>query len=460
MKLLIGYAKMNVQAIFPPVITNKIIHPLRCRLNSWHKNVAIISDYIKKSEYYTNEDLYNLQKKKLKNLCIQASKNCPYYKNRFEAAGVLPEKIDLDTLSKMPAVDRKDMRENFDNILNPNYPKEFLIKNATGGSSGEPLQYYNSRHTAIFSSALYKRGLDWAGMHPGDPHVKLWGAPADVQKISVGLKNRLWNYLYNRSIIDAFNVSHELFENQYHDFSKHPPAMLESYSNILYEFACYLKEKDKKSLSIGAVISSAGVLYDFQREVIQETISKNVFNRYGSREFGNIAQECDHHTGMHINMERFVVEIDAPDNNGTGDILVTDLENIAFPFIRYRIGDTGRISKNLCTCGRKSLLFENVIGRSLDIIKTPSGRMISGEMFPHFFKDFSQIILGQVVQDKKDHLEIRLKLKRGSSVFAIEPLIKKIKDTIGNEMKVSVNTEKDFVSNPTGKYRPVISNIK
>jgi phenylacetate-CoA ligase len=446
--------------MFPPLLTNKIIHPLRCRLNTWHKNVSDISASIIKSEWASADELYALQEKKLQKLCREAANGSSYYREIFYNTGIDPERIALDSLSKLPILDKTTIRENFGSIINQNYPKDQINKNATGGSSGEPLILCQSRHSNMFSAALYLRGLQWCGMKKGYPHVKLWGAPTDVQKTTTALKSRMWNYLYNMRTIDAFNAGYTLFEKEYCNLLNKTPFMLESYSNILYEFARYLKENEKERLLIPAVISSAGVLYDFQREVIQETISKNVFNRYGSREFGNIAQECDHHTGMHINMERFVIEIDTPDNNGTGDILVTDLENIAFPFIRYRIGDTGRISKNLCTCGRKSLLFENVIGRSLDIIKAPSGRMISGEMFPHFFKDFSQIILGQVVQDKKDHLEVRLKLKRGSSVFDIEPLIKKIKDTIGNEMKVSVNTEKDFVSNPTGKYRPVISNIK
>ena len=446
--------------MFSPLVTNKIIHPLRCRLNKWHKDVTAVSKEIKKTEYSSLDEHYDLQGKKLKNLCREAVSGSPFYKRVFSNAGINPETISFEQFSKLSILDKTKIRDNFDNIINQNYPKDQINQNATGGSSGEPLVFCQSRHSNIFSAALYLRGLKWCGMKQGYPHVKLWGAHTDVQKTTTALKSRMWNYLYNMRTIDAFNAGYTLFEKEYYNLLNKPPFMLESYSNILYEFARYLKENGKERLLIPAVISSAGVLYDFQREVIQETISKNVFNRYGSREFGNIAQECDHHTGMHINMERFVVEIDTPDNNGTGDILVTDLENIAFPFIRYRIGDTGRISKNLCTCGRKSLLFENVIGRSLDIIKTPSGRMISGEMFPHFFKDFPQIILGQVVQDKKDHLEIRLKLKRGSSVFDIEPLIKKIKDTIGNEMKVSVNTGKDFVSNPTGKYRPVISNIK
>ena len=216
----------------------------------------------------------------------------------------------------------------------------------------------------------------------------------------------------------------------------------------------------KSFLDIPAGVSRAFQWLRFKRKIIQQSISKNVFNRYGSREFGNMAQECAQHTGLHINMERFIIEIDNPDNDGAGDILVTDLENYAFPFIRYKIGDIGQITDEECICGRKSVMFKKIIGRNLDIIRTPSGKIISGVMFPRFFRDFPYIILGQVIQHKIDHIEIRLSLQQDASVQNIEPLINKIKKITNNELKISVNTEQGFIINPTGKYRPVISEIE
>ena len=34
-----------------------------------------------------------------------------------------------------------------------------------------------------------------------------------------------------------------------------------------------------------------------------------MFNRYGSREVGDIAQECAAHDGLHINADRILVEV-------------------------------------------------------------------------------------------------------------------------------------------------------
>ncbi len=446
--------------MFPYFITNKIIHPIRCRFIKWHKDIAFQSAKLSDTEWSSRDDLFSLQERKLKELCEIAHSGCTFYEKMFKDAGIEPDVVNLDSLSKLPIITKTTIRENFKGVLNRNYPEKEITQNATGGSSGEPFMFCQSRSSNIVSAALTQRGYNWCGMQQGLPFVKFWGAPTDVDRATTSIKSKIWSYLYNQKNIDAFNAGNKLFESEYLNFKRNPPFLLLSYSNILYEFALYIKKNNKNFLNIPAVVSSAGALYDFQRKSIQETISNNVFNRYGSREFGNTAQECAEHTGMHINMERFIIEIDNPDEGGTGDILVTDLENHAFPFIRYKIGDIGQITDKECPCGRKSVMFKKVIGRNLDIIRTPSGRIISGVMFPHFFKDFPDIILGQVIQDKIDHLEIRLKLQEGASLNNIEPLINKIKEATNNELKISVNTEEDFVINPTGKYRPVIFKIK
>jgi phenylacetate-CoA ligase len=59
---------------------------------------------------------------------------------------------------------------------------------------------------------------------------------------------------------------------------------------------------------------------------------------------------------MHVISENVIVEV--VDESGQavigkeGDILISDLNNRVMPFIRYRIGDRGRILASQCSCGR------------------------------------------------------------------------------------------------------------
>lgn len=446
--------------MFPYFITNKIIHPVRCRLIKWHKDVTFQSEKLSNTEWSNRNNLLSLQEHKLKKLCKIAYSSCTFYEEMFKNANLEPDAVSIDSLSKLPIITKAVIRENFKGVLNRDYPEKEISQNATGGSSGEPFVFCQSSDSQIVSAALTQRGYNWCGMQPGFPFVKLWGAPTDIQRTTTSIKSKFWNYLYNQRFIDAFNAGDDFLKHEHEQIKAQTPFLLLSYANILYEFALFIERNNKEFLNIPAVVSSAGTLYEFQREVIQRTISRNVFNRYGSREFGSIAQECAEHKGLHINMERFIIEIDNPDEYGVGDILVTDLENHVFPFIRYKIGDIGQLTGAECPCGRHSIMLRKVIGRELDVIRTPSGKMISGVIFPHFFKDFPEIILGQVIQDKIDHIEIRFKLQEGSSIRDIEPLVNKIEKVTNHELKISVNIDQDLIINPTGKYRPVISKIK
>ena len=69
-------------------------------------------------------------------------------------------------------------------------------------------------------------------------------------------------------------------------------------------------------------------------------------DRYGSREFGNMAMSCEQEDGLHVIPTAAIIEILRPDGSPAepgelGEIVITSLTARAMPMIRYRIGDTG-----------------------------------------------------------------------------------------------------------------------
>ena len=128
--------------MFPPKLTNRIIYPARCRLNKWHRAVRNASLDLKKGEYLSLDQLYKIQQTKLRQLFENAANGCPYYQRIFSQAGIDPRKFTLDMLSNLPVLDKGTIRENFNNLINEKYPRTEISKNATGGSSGEPLVFY------------------------------------------------------------------------------------------------------------------------------------------------------------------------------------------------------------------------------------------------------------------------------------------------------------------------------
>jgi phenylacetate-CoA ligase len=217
-------------------------------------------------------------------------------------------------------------------------------------------------------------------------------------------------------------------------------------------------------------MTSAGTLHDHMRETIRETFQAPVFNRYGSREVGDIACGCGVHEGLHVSAPTHYVEILRPDGTPTepgevGEIVVTLLTNYAMPLIRYRIGDMGAWAESTCACGRSWPLLSNVTGRVSDTFLTEDGKSIHGEFFTHLFYGEEWVQKFQVVQESVHQVTITIvpaewgdDLKRRHRAE-----MNVIREHIHSVMGQSCNVTFDFCSNirPTdsGKYRYTISRV-
>jgi phenylacetate-CoA ligase len=176
-----------------------------------------------------------------------------------------------------------------------------------------------------------------------------------------------------------------------------------------------------------------------------------------------IGAECPEHSGLHVAADNLYVEFARdgipcePDESG--EVLLTDLHNYGMPLIRYRVGDVGSWNGNACRCGRGLPLMNALEGRTLDFIRTPSGRLVSGAFFPHFLKDFPTVRAFQVLQERREAVTVRMTLEGGLSADD-ESLVKgTIARTIGSDVAIEWQLGPDVVIERTRKFRPVISTV-
>jgi phenylacetate-coenzyme A ligase PaaK-like adenylate-forming protein len=104
------------------------------------------------------------------------------------------------------------------------------------------------------------------------------------------------------------------------------------------------------------------------------TISKgfcdNIYDRYGSAELsGSVAQQCHDKTGLHVNTEMSFIEVlkgNEPCQEGErGRIVITNLRNLAAPFIRYEQEDEA-VFLDDCPCGRQLPMISAIRGERKD----------------------------------------------------------------------------------------------
>jgi phenylacetate-CoA ligase len=163
-------------------------------------------------------------------------------------------------------------------------------------------------------------------------------------------------------------------------------------------------------------------------------------------------------------MDNLIVEVIKEDGSPampgeTGDLIITDLHNYGMPFIRYRIGDMAVATDHVCSCGRGLTLLADVVGRSLDVIRTRDGRNVPGEFFPHLMKEFKGIDRFQVIQDEIDHLEVKIVKNAAFSDGEYNFIRNEIVKVVGGGMRIDYSFVASIPLTRTGKFRVTISEI-
>ena len=123
------------------------------------------------------------------------------------------------------------------------------------------------------------------------------------------------------------------------------PMSLVGFVRPVLAMAQWITRTATTSTRSASIVTGAEALYEAERKEIESAFHCPVFNTYGCREFMLIAAECEQQAGLHINADHLVVEIVGPAGqavtDASGDVVITDLHNLAMPLVRYHNGDQG-----------------------------------------------------------------------------------------------------------------------
>jgi phenylacetate-CoA ligase len=315
-------------------------------------------------------------------------------------------------------------------------------------------------------TADIQRHLGWAGWKLGQPHAYIWGANFEINT-QESLRTRLIDWVWNRFTTNAFVLTDASMTAFARQVQRRRPKLLFGYASSLYRFAQFVRDNpDYGDITFKGIFSSAEVLLPIVHQFLTDTFDCPVFNRYGSKELGGIACECPAHTGLHISAEDNFVEIlsqGRPTQPGEcGDIIVTNLNNLGMPFIRYHTEDIGSWREpGDCPCGRTAPMLQTIQGRVVDSFKTRdrrtawagfAGAGYSGLAHPSI-KQF------QIVQKSLDLMVVRL-VKSGEIPQAIlDGLVKTIKTAFGANVEVQFEFPNEIPLLPSGKHQYAVSEL-
>ena len=374
-------ARLSLQAhlLYRPSLRRRRSHPVLARLGELE------------AEQWLSPKAVEARQAERAQTCIrQALREVPVYRRQAAALGIEADRFAFpDDLGRLPVLTREELQTAADGLVSREADRGQALWNHTGGSSGAPVAFLQDEEYRILNLAAVARHDRWAGWDFGRRTALLWGADRDLA-VRRGWREVVETRLLRRQVeLDAFDLSPAILDRFVDRLVAFAPEILRGYASVLALLAARLESTGRRLPPPRGIISCAETLDADTRAALRRVLGAPVFDRYGSREFGLIASECEAGT-LHVNTAGVHVEIldgDAPALPGTsGRVVITGLGCRVMPLVRYETGDVAMaLEPAPCGCGRGLPGLGRIVGRTSDFVVGADGRLIHGEFFTHLF---------------------------------------------------------------------------
>jgi phenylacetate-CoA ligase len=441
-------------------ICSNLLFPLQERLK--HHSTVAVRRSLEQTQWWTPEQLAQLQLQRLRALLQGAAARVPYYQQLFRQLDFDANQIQsLADLQRLPFLTKSLIREHFDALKA--HGAQGLAPCSTGGSSGEPLRFLIPLERVSHDVAAKWRATRWWDVDIGDREIVLWGSP-----IELGGQDRvkqIRDRVMRTKLLPAFAMSEAKLDEFVREIRAFRPKMLFGYPSALAYVAEHASKRGVRldDLGIKVAFVTAEKLYDAQRLQIERQFACKVANGYGGRDAGFIAHQCPV-GGAHITAEDIIVEIIGADDlpvaaGQPGEIVVTHLATADYPFIRYRTGDVGVLDTAICACGRGLPLLKEVQGRKNDFVKAVDGTIMHGAALTYVLRDLPGLLKFKVVQESLERVTVQLVTETDNLADVAQKIVNDFKARLGASVCVDVQRVAEIAPEKSGKYRFVISRI-
>jgi phenylacetate-CoA ligase len=369
--------------------------------------------FLQETERWPLERLLDLQAGFLRRLVRHAYRHTPHYRALLDERGLKPEDFGSSAdVAKLPLLDRATMRATLD-ARTATAPPHVAIKKTTSGSSGEPVTVQYNVESRHWRDAVRWRGYGWGGYQIGMRALHYWGVlPSEIvswwKQRKIDIDRRFKRDLY----LDSTPRDERSLQDAVAAIRRFRPHVIVAYASGAGALARFIEERRLRSWNDIPVLTGAERLLERDRASIAAAFGP-AFDTYGCREVMMVGAECEAHDGMHTAMENLLVELVVREPDGTvraaqpgeaGEVVITDLHNLACPMIRYLNGDVAiaRAPDAPCSCGRTLPRIGPIEGRVTETMYDGAGNPVSGLVFNILLAAIGQVARNFQITQRKD----------------------------------------------------------
>ena len=400
---------------------------------------------LQRTQWSDQGRLRRSQEARLRRLVAHAGRTVPFYRQRFERAGIDPDQIrGLRDLQRIPVTTKADLQAaGPDATLSSAFDPADLVREHTSGSTGRPFTVAFDRRFVAVRDALFLRVLATAGYRLSD-RLMLVTSARDK-------RDRFWPRWRYASI----EAPPEDLMAQFEEFR---PSVLYGCLTPLRQMA--LIARGRRGHTPKAVVSTAEGLDPQSRRLLATHFGAPVHDAYGLTEAGMLAWQCAVGSGYHLAEDTAIVEFLPASDGAVSRLIVTNLELRAMPLIRFETGDLAiPADDGACACGRQLRRIRAIEGRAVDCVRLAGGRLVSPYRFTLALEAIEGIRRYQLIQNEIDRFVLRVDAGMDAPAGLEEAGRSAIRDLVGQDAAVEVVRERALDPPPGRKFRVVESRL-
>lgn len=343
-----------------------------------------------KIEKMPRKKLDELKLKRLKKIVLYAYENIPFYRKKFDSAGIEPYIRKLEDIEKFPFTTKDELRNQMPfNMLAVSMDKCIEL-HSSSGTTGVPITVcYTKNDINVWADAM-ARCLSMAGLTNKD----IFQIP-----IPYGTFTGAFGFHYGGQKIGALVIPTGKGD------SERQIKLMKYYGTTfmagIASYAIHLGQVARKigiepsKLAVRNGIFGAETFTKEMKKRLAKMWEMDVHDIYGLTEMcgPGVSADCDMHDGLHIWEDHFLPEIidpktgDAIGKEEEGELVLTTLTKEGMPIIRYRTKDITFLYDGVCDCGRTHVKHAPIKGRSDDMLIIRGTNLFPGQIEEVIMKD-------------------------------------------------------------------------
>jgi phenylacetate-CoA ligase len=387
---------------------------------------------------------------RLRFILSEAITHVPFYRDAIKLSVDEINKCDtpVELLNLFPFLEKETVMDQQDRFLSDRYRGKRIYYVTSGGSSGQGIGLWRSKHLADIEKAFFAWERERFGFAVERSRSLRIGANARRK----ANESPIWR-LGKQLMLSPYHVNEQWREEILNRLNEYKPEFIDAYPSSLYELTKLL-ESDQLDFQPRAIFLASEPVLDYQLEKIYDKFRVPISINYGLTERTNLAfAEYDKGLKRGYRMNPLYGYAENRRVHGQFEIVGTSLWNDVMPLIRYCTADFGLLSEK----GE----IDEIDGRAQEFLVDKFGSRIPGLSIIIDEPTWDFVKYYQVTQSQPGVIKILLVPKRGSLTEEQRSYV------LGNQQKrwgeffdISVHEVENIPLTSAGKRRLVMTEIK